>query len=278
MSRGAPTRKLERRWTRVGEHRIYTRFAEEPDAESPPVVLVHGFVMSGRYFLPAAERLAPFHPVYVLDLPGFGRSSKPRRVLSVPELADFLADWMEVSGLPRAVLVGHSMGCQVITDLAARYPERVERVVLASPSFEPGARTPGVQTWRLLVDLPRESFSLLPIGFRDYVGAGLFRAWRTLRSALADPIEEKLPLLRAPTLVVRGSRDPIVPQAWVEELTRLLPDGRLALIPNGPHAVNYSKAPEFVGLIRDFLASGRKIREQAGSGSRYAESDLLKIE
>jgi 2-hydroxy-6-oxonona-2,4-dienedioate hydrolase len=272
MAQRDPTRKLERRWTRVGEHRIHSWFAEEPGAKSPPIVLVHGFVMSGRYFLPTAERLAPFHPVNAPDLPGFGRSSKPRRVLSVPELADFLADWMEISGLSRAVLVGHSMGCQVIADLAARYPERVERAVLASPSFEPGARTPGVQAWRLLLDLPRESFSLLPIGFRDYVKAGLFRAWRTLRSALADPIEEKLPLLRAPTLVVRGSRDPIARQSWVEELTRLLPGGRLAVIPNGPHAVNYSKAPEFAGLIRDFLAGERKIREQAGSGSRFAKA------
>jgi pimeloyl-ACP methyl ester carboxylesterase len=252
----APNKKLERRWTRVGEHRIYTRLAEEPVVDSPPIVLVHGYVMSSRYLVPTAERLAPFHAVYAPDLPGFGKSSKPRRVLSVPEMADVLAAWMEVSGLSRAVLVGNSMGCQVIADLAARYPDRVERAVLTSPSFASGARSPGIEAWRLLLDLPRESFSLLPIGFRDYARAGLFRAWRTLRYGLADPIEERLPLLQTPTLVVRGSRDPIVSQHWAEEVTRLLPDGRLAVIPGGPHALNYSRAPALVALIREFLAEG----------------------
>jgi 2-hydroxy-6-oxonona-2,4-dienedioate hydrolase len=59
----------------------------------------------------------------------------------------------------------------------------------------------------------------------DYADAGVGRALRTFGRALADRIEDKLPLVQAPTLVVRGARDPIVPQAWAEEVSRLLPAG-----------------------------------------------------
>jgi pimeloyl-ACP methyl ester carboxylesterase len=70
---------------------------------------------------------------------------------------------------------------------------------------------------------------------------------------LAHRIEDLLPRIGAPALVVRGSRDYIAPQAWVEEVARLLPQGRLAIIEGGGHALNYSKAPELARLVRPFL-------------------------
>jgi 2-hydroxy-6-oxonona-2,4-dienedioate hydrolase len=54
--------------------------------------------------------------LYAPDLPGFGRSSKPRKVLEMVELADALAAWMARIGLPRAAMIGNSMGCQVIVE------------------------------------------------------------------------------------------------------------------------------------------------------------------
>lgn len=56
--------------------------------------------------------------------------------------------------------------------------------------------------------------------------------------------------------MVRGSRDPIVPQRWAEEVARLLPRGRLEVIPGGPHVVNYTVPAEFVRVIRPFLEGG----------------------
>lgn len=79
--------------------------------------------------------------------------------------------------------------------------------------------------------MPREPISLLPIELIDYLSVGTRRAWRTFRYALADRMEEKLPHMRVPTLVVRGSRDTIVPQRWAHEVTGLLPMGRLSVIP-----------------------------------------------
>src|SRR5215213_12031128 len=117
------TEKLKSSWTMVNGLSMYARFSVEPRLESrPAVVLVHGLVVSSRYMIPVAERLASYYRVYAPDLPGFGKSAKPPRALDMPELADFLDAWMQAISLESAVLIGNSMGCQVIAHLAVRHP------------------------------------------------------------------------------------------------------------------------------------------------------------
>ncbi|MDQ3880940.1 MAG: alpha/beta hydrolase, partial [Chloroflexota bacterium] len=74
----------------------------------------------------------------------------------------------------------------------------------------------------------------------------------------------KLPCVRVPTLVVRGGRDPIVPQAWAEEVARLLPRGRLVVIPGAAHAVNHDAPAALARVVLPFLTERhRNIPEQA---------------
>ncbi len=233
--------------------RMHARVSEGRAAGGPPVVLVHGLVVSGRYMVPLFDELAPFHDVYAPDLPGFGRSEGPARALDVVGLADALAAWMRAVGLRRAVLVGNSMGCQIIAWLALRHPGLVEKVVLQGPTMDSGARSTLRQTWRLLLDTTREPPSLIAIEGLDLMRAGVGRSWRTFRYALGDPIEERLPRLRVPALVVHGSRDRISPLGWAEEVARLLPDGRLVVLPGAAHAANFSAPAEFARAVRSFL-------------------------
>jgi len=133
---------LRSTWIDVHGLPMHTRISVDPvPSNAPVVVLVHGSGLSGCYMLPTAEGLAPDYHVYMLDLPGFGDSGKPSRVLDVPELADALAAWMEATGLTRVALLGNSFGCQVIADLAARHPEQVERAVLQGPTTPPEERS-----------------------------------------------------------------------------------------------------------------------------------------
>lgn len=247
--------KIESRWSTAGGLRIHARVSvnHPSSAEGTPIVLVHGLVISSRYMLPLMERLAPLYRVFAPDLPGFGKSGKPSRTLNVTELADALGAWMDAAGTGRAVLVGNSLGCQVIADMAARSPDRVAGVVLTGPTVDPTGRTIREQFMRLLVDIPRERFSIVPVWLRDFLAAGLTRSWQTAKYALENRIEENLPRLGAPALVVRGAGDPIAPQAWAEQVARLLPRGRLAVMPGGPHALNYSAPDELFAHIREFV-------------------------
>jgi pimeloyl-ACP methyl ester carboxylesterase len=211
-------------------------------------VLVHGLAVSSRYFVPLARRLAGRRSVLAPDLPGHGRSGTPPRALGIAGLADALLEWLDLAGIERAPLVANSLGCQVAVELAVRAPERVERLVLVGPTMDPSAPTIAAQALRLARDVPREPLGLNLAEARDYLRTGPRRILATARAALDDPFAEKLPRVRAPALVVRGGRDPIVSQAWAERVTELLPHARLAVVAGEPHAVHWS-APDAVARL-----------------------------
>lgn len=246
--------RLESQWTTITDGPMHSRSSKSPGCMSTRVVvLVHGLVISSRYMVPAAERLAPFCEVHAVDLPGYGESYKPSHVLSLPELADALAEWMHTRNISKADFVANSFGCQILAEFVLRHPSRTGRLVFQGPTIDRTARTLWRQIVRSIRNSPREPRSLGWISLLDYKSAGLRRAWATIKLALEDRIEDKLPHIRVPTLVVRGEKDPIVPQSWAEELTGLLQKGELCVIPGAAHTLNYSAPAEFVAVIRRFL-------------------------
>jgi pimeloyl-ACP methyl ester carboxylesterase len=226
-------------------------------------VLVHGLGVSSRYMIPTARLLGREYRVYAPDLPGSGRSDRPRRILDIDGLADALAGWMRAVGLADAILVGNSLGCQTIAALVVRHPALVARAVLIGPTMDPHARSTLREFWRLLVDSTREAPTQPFLTIFDYCVTGPYRTWRTLQYALHDPLEVKLPRIRIPVLVVRGARDPIAPQDWTEEITKLLPCGRLVVIPGGAHTVNYSTPRRLVRVLRPFIDAAHADRSPA---------------
>lgn len=220
---------------------------------APTVVLVHGLIVSGRYMVPTALRLAAFARVHVPDLPGYGYSVKPHRALGVPALADALAAYLAACDLTDVVLLGNSFGGQIVADCALRHPARVARLVLAGPTTDPQQRTALLQIGRWLLNLPGEPLSLYPIVTRDVRDMGPARALATFRAMLRDRIEQKLRYLRIPTLVVRGGRDTSVPQRWGEQATRLLPRGRLVVLPGAAHTIVYNAPAALTRAVEAFL-------------------------
>jgi 2-hydroxy-6-oxonona-2,4-dienedioate hydrolase len=244
---------IEKRSTAQGMS-IFTRMLAEGDQSAQPIVLVHGLSMSGRYLLPTGRALAAKRRVYIPDLPGFGRSAKPAHALTIPELADVLAEWMTAEGLEQAAFLGNSFGCQVIVELALRHPERIRQAILVGPSVDPGGRSALRQITRLFFDaILFEPLLLYAIALLDYSLAGPWRTAKTLDYLLDDPIERKLPQVTIPTLVVRGSQDLIVPQPWAEDAARSLPRGQLVVLPGEAHAVNFSDPSRLARLVNTFL-------------------------
>lgn len=239
---------------------MHTLVSAEPlPSELPPVVLVHGLALSGQYMVPTAELLAPHYRVYVPDFPGFGDSGKPDRALDVPGLADMLAAWMSAAGLERAMLLGNSFGCQIIAELAARYPERVERAVLQGPTTPPADRSWLWQFIRWQQNSPYNPPEMGRIADSDYLKCGIVRALLTFEFSLRDRIEEKLSRIRAPVLVVRGALDPICHQDWAEAVTRQLLQGRLVVIPDVAHTLVFTAPSELVAVTRQFFDAQKRI-------------------
>jgi 2-hydroxy-6-oxonona-2,4-dienedioate hydrolase len=250
-----PKGRLRDLRTRVEGLRIFARTSRSPAGDGPPVVLVHGYGMSSSYMVPIAKRLAAERTVYAPDLPGHGRSDSSGRTLSIPGLAESLIAWMDTVGIGRAAFLGNSMGCQVIAELAVRHPERIDRLILVGPTVDPSARTLGRELPRFLKDGASERPSLLLLVGRAYGREGLRRLRQEMDAVLEDRIEDKLPRITAPSLVVRGERDAVAPQAWAEEVARKLGAGKVRVLPGKGHAPNYSAPDELMRVIRPFLSA-----------------------
>lgn len=244
---------LEWRSTRVGGDKVWYR-ASAPltRREGPPIVLVHGLGVATPYLLPVARELADTEQVYAPDLPGFGRSRHTERILDVAGLADALIETLRSIGIDESVLVGNSFGCQIAAEAAARHPDAVSSVVLQGPTMAASARSLRDQLQRFAANAPKEPPTLGPIVARDYARAGGRRAVQTMQSALAHHIEAAVERVRCPVLVIAGSRDPIAPVGWAEELAGHASQGRAEVLP-GAHTLVHTAPVALARAIRRFV-------------------------
>lgn len=216
-------------------------------------VLVHGLGVSSRYFQPLAAELARRGAVYLVDLPGYGAAPDPRRDVSIDDHAAVLASVLERAGVPDPILVGHSMGAQVVAALAARHPHIASRLVLMAPTMDPGSRSPGVAIARLLRDALREPPAVVAIAVTDYlIRCGLPYLLRQLPHLVGDRVEERMPRLAGRVLVLAGDRDPIVPRDWAAHLAALAPRGRYREV-HGAHVVMHTAPRLIAANIESFL-------------------------
>jgi 2-hydroxy-6-oxonona-2,4-dienedioate hydrolase len=254
------------RWIVVDGLRVHAWAA----GEGEPVVLVHGLGVSGRYMLPLARSLAPSSSIFALDLPGYGRSQKPRVPLGIGGLATALAGSLDALVLERPAFVANSMGCQVVTELAVRVPERVGPLALIGPTVDPSQRSARRQLLRGLRDSRREPLTLLASTAHDGAVMGARALLATTRSALADRIEDRLPMIEQRTAVVCGEHDPFVSAEWAERVVTLLSHAQLVVVPGEPHAVHYTQPDLVAALVRELLLEGgelaRPLAEWPGPG------------
>jgi len=246
--------RLESKWLDLEDQSLHFLFvASRASQKSTPVVLICGLGVSSNYMISAALELSQDSDVYCPDLPGFGKSSKPSHTLNIPELSGALSEFLKKSEIESAVIIGHSFGCQIAAEFALKNSEKINHFVLAAPSGDPNVNSAFRYFSRLVLNAFREPFSLIPLAIRDYLTAGLLRGFRTFRFAIQDRIEDKLPRITARTLVIRGSRDPIVSSEWANQVTHLLPHAKLITIETAAHAVNYNSPQEFTRIIREFI-------------------------
>lgn len=213
-------------------------------------ILVHGIGVSHRYFLPLARVIAERATVYLVDLPGFGGTPKPQHGLLIEDFARLVLAALARDDVGPGVLVGHSMGCQVVVEMARQSPAAADAVVLLGPTTDSRARTALRQGARLLRDIFHESWRSNVVVFTDYLRAGPIWYAKTLPALLGYRIEEKIGALTVPVLVVRGSRDPVAPAQWVEQLAKLCRHGRMVEVAGQPHVVMYDKPEAVAGLCR----------------------------
>jgi pimeloyl-ACP methyl ester carboxylesterase len=240
---------------------LYHRECTTAGADAPAMVHVHGFGISGTYLEPTAERLTHRFRTFVPDLPGMGRSMRRERPLDIPGLAAALMSYCDEVGVERATFVGNSLGCPVICEVAAMYPERIERAVLVSPAGGPMNQPLRRAVAQMALDGPREPIGMVPIAVRDYLRFGVLQGLRLFRAMTEFPTLERVRHLAMPTLLVAGARDPLVHVERVSVFAGL-PHVSAVKVP-GAHALNFS-APELIAALVEAHVDGSPLRTDDG--------------
>jgi pimeloyl-ACP methyl ester carboxylesterase len=252
-----------------------------------PIVLLHGLgdeADTWQYVLPL---LAESHTVIAFDLPGFGRSDKPRRPYSLGFYAQTLGELLKALQIERATLVGHSLGAAIAQRFALAHPEMVERLVLVGGSLPIEQHGPASSSWLFLTpglgeliytSLRRSQagayetlrpyyFDLdaLPQELRDFLNERVWaRVWssgqrRGFLSTFrwlhidgylrAKQFRMRLAELDLPVHLIWGEADKVRPAASAEAMAALLPNARLDLIANAGHNLQQEQPAELVRLI-----------------------------
>jgi pimeloyl-ACP methyl ester carboxylesterase len=251
----------------------------EEHGSGEPLVLVTGL----GYAIWCWERQVPAfaerHRVVTLDNRGAGRSPKPPGPYSIEGMADDVAAVLDRIGIESASVLGHSMGGYIAQELALRHPSRVRALVLVGTGPGGSRNLPvpeaTLSQWLANAHLPPAEYARAtmflsfapgwtdehPSEYDHYLAARLEHptppeAWRAQFEAANAWIGAARPVERiaAPTLVVHGDADRVVPVENGRELARRIPDAELRELPGRGHVLNLEEPETFNRLVLDFLS------------------------
>lgn len=221
--------------------------------EGEPLILVHGLSASTLWWIRNVPELVCHYRVYLVDLPGFGAMHFPRGRFVLANAASWLLSWMQAVDLERAHLIGHSMGGYICLWIAAHHPEKVCRLVLVAPSVKAHVRTVTAYIVPLLVGLRYSMPSFLGILCFDALRAGPITLIRTTRDLIALDVQEEIRAVSAPTLLVWGENDTLVPPSLAHVLHKDIAHSHLVLLKKASHVCMYDRAHDFNQAVLTFL-------------------------
>lgn len=247
---------------------------------APALILLHGFGSSLDTWEPWAKALSPKYRVIRIDLPGFGLTGPdPTGDYSDARTLAILSALLDQLALPKATLIGNSLGGRFAWEFAARYPQRVDKLVLISPD---GFASPGFEYGKA-PEVPLMLEAMPWVGPRTLVRANLAPAWahpdalpdavltryrdmllapgvrraildRTRQTVLTDPAP-RLRSINAPTLLMWGEQDQMIPVSNARDYLRLLPHARLVRLPGMGHVPFEESPAAALPVLEHFLAA-----------------------
>jgi 3-oxoadipate enol-lactonase len=236
----------------------------------PPLLLVHGLMVTGEMFEPVIGHFATRHRVIVPDLRGHGRSRRLPPPYTATHLAADLARLLDHLDIDSTAVLGYSQGGAIAQQLVLDHPEHCDRLVLAC-TYAFNMATP--REWleghlaplliRLLSlrrfakfisqatkQLNTERAGWLAGLIADQDQKLMLTAWR---ETMAFDSRKRLVEIRCPTLVIAGSNDQGVPIHHAHMLHDGIPDSQLVIIDGADHALIWTHTDEFVRVTAEFL-------------------------
>jgi pimeloyl-ACP methyl ester carboxylesterase len=244
-----------------------------------PVILLHGSGGEGARWMPQIRSLSSDFRIIAIDHIGFGQSDKPLTTYHSGVFAGFLLGFMKAIGVPRATLMGQSLGAAVALDFAVHHPDMVQRLVLVdgggfrSPSDPPRSAAPDWHSRQIAnagtLEESREYLEKLYYN-HEFVTDELvehnlvlrLRSGYTAESmqtaadrGLGGVTEAEVRAITAPTLLVWGANDPLSSLATADKLNAAIKGSRKVVFDQAGHYPFLEHAQKFNSLVLEFLKS-----------------------
>ncbi len=250
------------------------RYLEAGDAAKPKVILLHGLGANAESWQFTVPALAANYHVIAPDQVGFGKSDKPLLKYRVGTYADFLDKFMAELKIEKASLVGNSMGGWVAGLMAIKYPNRVDRIVLADAAGIIPANVNTETIYQLnnsTRDEIRANLKLIffnPLLQNNEALVDQFMTARitandgyTINSLIEsikrreDFLNERLGEIKKPTLIIWGKQDGLIPVSDAAVFNKGIAGSHLIIFENCGHVPQFEKAAEFNKAVLEFLGA-----------------------
>ncbi len=250
---------------------VRLRYAESGDSAAPPLILLHGYSDSWFSWSRVLPQLATRHRVFALDQRGHGDSDRPARGYAMHDLAADVVAFMDAQGIPRAAVVGHSMGSMVAREVVRIAPARVTQLVLVGGAS--GARNAVLLALKKDVDALADpvpttfarEFQLstihrpIPQEFVDRAVAESLKlpaaVWKQLAAGLVTVPLAQAGGPRVPTLLLWGDHDQVFSRHDQDVLLRAYQPATLTVYAGTGHALHWEEPERFARDVLAFLAA-----------------------
>lgn len=255
----------------------------ETRGSGPPLLMVNGFRRNRVAWLEGVlAPLARQFQLILMDNRGTGGSDKPQDGYSIEAFADDCAGVLAGLGIPRAHVFGVSMGGMIAQRVATRHPERVHGLALGCTNFGRGSVPPDKRIWDLLRLLPSATMDAREVARRQeeaYYMPGFRAGQRALIEGLFDAFNRNptpvhavqghlkaiegfdaggdLAKIRAPTLVITGEGDPLIPAENSRLLASRIPGAQLTVLKDASHFFWVEKPQETAQALIGFFTKAR---------------------
>jgi pimeloyl-ACP methyl ester carboxylesterase len=223
----------------------YHSLGRAAGSEAAHLIWAHGWGQDHRVFSGLAGQIERAGVHTLLDFPGFGDSPRPPKDWGTADYADAVATWLGTLSFRHTIWIGHSFGCRVGLQLAARHPDMVGGMILIAAAGLQRRRTP-LQRLRLAGKVA--SYKLIkrmaalgvPLErWRDRFGSADYRSAGPMRGILVKVIGEDLTAVAArvacPVRLIYGSRDDETPPEMGWRLQKLIPNASLTIVEGCDH-------------------------------------------
>ncbi len=221
-----------------------------------PLIFVHGWLGSWRYWVPTMEIMSEHGRTYALDLWGFGDSDKSNGDYSIQRYVKLLDTFIEEMGFAFMTLIGHALGAAVAMRYTAEKPEYVERVMTISAPLTGSAINQKLlgsgpslldrmRGWKPSEGHPEVEQEM------EKMDEGVIEA--SVRSTIDTDLQRDVNRIHVPLLLVHGEKDALVAPPQSEWLTNAGDNVRTIVLPNARHFPMLDDTPKFTRLLCDFL-------------------------